>query len=218
MRLGIYCKPEKCLLPCSYFPWLQTVSAVPLSGETLPVQSSALWVGNSLQGVHKDDVGTKTIFKIPSSTYFHVPIRLDSQKLGSAHSQSSSSFGTGHPLGLFINCQKSHLIPLQETMYLGALFNLEVGIIYHSEERFQNLLYQIDRILETKFCRAHMFRRPLNLMTVCIDLFPWARLHMRPIQFYLRSWWITRREYKKDDPYQLFITKHLKWWTRRENF
>ena len=53
---------------------------------------------NGLLGIHKDE--SRKIFKVPSGSYFHVFKWLDSQKSGSAHSQSTDIFDT-EPLPRF---------------------------------------------------------------------------------------------------------------------
>ncbi|VDH93661.1 Hypothetical predicted protein [Mytilus galloprovincialis] len=47
----------------------------------------------------------------------------------------------------------------------------------------------IQIFLNSQTVEARVMLRLLGLMASCIDLVPWARLHMRPLQLYLLAWW-----------------------------
>ena len=50
----------------------------------------------------------------------------------------------------------------------------------------------------------------LGLMASCIEMIPYARLHMRPIQLHLLFWWRpASRNMEMDIP---FLKQHLRWW------
>ncbi|KAK3102086.1 hypothetical protein FSP39_008630 [Pinctada imbricata] len=121
-------------------------------------------------------------------------------------------------LGLVVNLEKSHLNPSQKITYLGARFNLQMGIVCPTEERYTNLCQTISTITQQAFVPARSFLRILGLMASCIDLVPLARLHMRPIQLYLLCHWSPRQ----DDISHLVQIKdslkpHLAWWTQGSN-
>ena len=97
-------------------------------------------------------------------------------------------------LGLVMNLTKSSLEPTQKMSYLGAIFNLNTGIIYPSEEKFQTMRKQVTTITSAKECEAQSFLRLLGLMTSCLDLIPSARLQTRPAQFHLMNWWSASKD------------------------
>ncbi|CAC5379779.1 unnamed protein product [Mytilus coruscus] len=57
-------------------------------------------------------------------------------------------------LGLLVNQKKSNLIPTQHTEYMGALFNLEKGIVTPTETRFQSILEIIHALLNSQQLQA----------------------------------------------------------------
>ena len=121
-------------------------------------------------------------------------------------------------LGLVVNLEKSHIWPSQMITYLGAVFNLQKGIVCPTEDRFQNLCQAISILFQESCVPAKLFLRILGLMASCIDLVPLRRLHMRPIQLYLLCHWSP----KKDSIFHLVQVKnpllpHLQWWTQRCN-
>ena len=122
-------------------------------------------------------------------------------------------------LGLLMNPEKSSLIPTQTISYLGALLDLKSGLIYPSEEKFQNMSKQVRHILSAKKCTAREFLRLLGLMASCLDLIPGAHLQMRPAQFHLMSWWSASKDpLEKMIPSDMELISHLNWWTDKQNF
>lgn len=122
-------------------------------------------------------------------------------------------------LGLMINKDKSCLTPTQTLEYLGAIIQLKEGLVYPSEDRFKDINHMISAILHLQTVEARVMLRLLGLMASCIDLVPWARLHMRPIQLYLLAWWTPAKQ-TLDYKIPLFspLKQHLYWWMDRENF
>ena len=116
-------------------------------------------------------------------------------------------------LGLIVNHAKSHLVPSQVIQYLGAVFNLQEGMIYPTLERCTKIQEEIRLLMSQTHQTAQLFLHVLGLMASCIDLTPLARLHMRPIQFYTLSFW---RPHKDSlfhvIPVQDTLIQHLKWW------
>ncbi|CAC5368762.1 PSMD2 [Mytilus coruscus] len=56
-------------------------------------------------------------------------------------------------------------------------------------------------------------------MASCIDLVPWARLHMRPLQLYLLAWWRPAlHSLNHLIPLYQPLQEHLFWWLNRRNF
>lgn len=122
-------------------------------------------------------------------------------------------------LGLIINLEKSCMIPTQTLNYLGAVIHLKEGLVFPSEERFQNICQMIHMMLNLDSVEALAMLRLLGLMASCIDLVPWARLHMRPIQLYLLVWWKpSQQELNYKIPLYNPIKQHLVWWLNRTNF
>ncbi|VDI11593.1 Hypothetical predicted protein [Mytilus galloprovincialis] len=121
-------------------------------------------------------------------------------------------------LGLIVNQKKSNLIPTQHIEYLGALFNLEKGIVTPTETRFQSILEIIHALLNSQQIQAVVILKLLGLMASCIYLIPMGRLHMRPIQLYLLALWRPNiQPLNQFIPVRMSLTVHLRWWTNRTN-
>lgn len=122
-------------------------------------------------------------------------------------------------LGLIINVKKSCLVPTQIIEYLGAVIHLKEGLVFPSLERFKNISQMIQIFLNSQTVEARVMLRLLGLMASCIDLVPWARLHMRPLQLYLLAWWRPAlHSLNHLIPLYQPLQEHLFWWLNRRNF
>ena len=86
-------------------------------------------------------------------------------------------------LGFMINRQKSQLEPAQPIVYTGGLFDLEKGMVMPTPDRVENIQLAVTKIMLTSE-RAKDYLHMLGLMVSCIELIPFARLHMRRIQLH----------------------------------
>lgn len=120
-------------------------------------------------------------------------------------------------LGFIINLEKSNLIPNQEITYIGALFNLRLGLVLPTEERAQKLWQAIKNLVSGQ-TKAKDFLHLLGLMASCIELIPHARLFMRPIQLHLLSFWKpSLHSVEMSIPCTLHLKSHLQWWLNPAN-
>ena len=121
-------------------------------------------------------------------------------------------------VGLIINLDKCHLVPSQIITYLGAVFNLNKGLVLPSENRFLAINQAIADIIYNRQCPASHFLRLLGLMASYIDTVPYGRLHMHPIQIYLLYFWrphIDGLHFKI--PVFPILATHLMWWQQERN-
>lgn len=86
-------------------------------------------------------------------------------------------------LYLVMNQSKSILQPNQEITYLGTFFLLLQGMVYPSVDRFHSVYGVISTMVTDSLIPTHTFLRVLGLKAACIDLVPFVKLQMRPIQF-----------------------------------
>ena len=90
--------------------------------------------------------------------------------------------------GYIINLKKSDLNPVQDLVYIGWRFRTDLARIFLPNDRKDALISCI-----RSYCRAasytpaHQFLGLLGLMTVTLLVVPYAHLHMRLLQWYLKS-------------------------------
>ena len=96
--------------------------------------------------------------------------------------------------------------------YLGALFDLQKGLVYPSEERFNHIQEVIGTITDQQVVPANLLLRLLGLIASCIDIVPWARLHMRPVQLYLLCFFTIHQDSLfQPIPVKEMLIAHLQW-------
>lgn len=110
-------------------------------------------------------------------------------------------------LGFLVNWNKSNLHLTQKLVFLGAFIDLEKGMIFPTLERYQALRDLIYLIQTSEKIQVRTFLRLLGIMNSCIDLVPWARLHMRPIQMHLLYYW---KVMEKNIYLEIPVTDHVK--------
>ena len=120
--------------------------------------------------------------------------------------------------GFVINFEKSHLTPAQEFVYLGVLFPLDQGVVQVTKVRFQKILEAIHEIKKGKWANAGVFLSLIGLLTSCVEVGMWTRLHVRPVQFHLMFHWkMSSRNLLAKIPISPELIHHLGWWKIESN-
>ena len=121
-------------------------------------------------------------------------------------------------LGWVINLEKSNLQPSQNVVYLGAHLDFCQGVASPTQERIVSLCQTTTQLLSTPSPRARLWLRLLGLAASLVEILPYCRLQMRPIQFYLL------RHFKPSlHPLSLRVSvsdevrPFLLWWTEPSN-
>lgn len=120
-------------------------------------------------------------------------------------------------LGFLINTEKSQLQPTQQIVYIGGLFDLRKGIVLPPPDRIQKIQAIVKKVMENP-ALAIDYLQMLGLMASCIEIIPFARLHMRPIQLHLLHWWKpASRDLEASIPTSRHLKTHLEWWLQIVN-
>ncbi len=121
-------------------------------------------------------------------------------------------------LGFIINQDKSSLVPTQKPVFLGASLNMTTGRASPSLERCRVLEDCIQLFLSATTLPARAWLRLLGFMASLVDLVPWCRMHMRPLQLHLLYHYRPRRDpISTLVPMDSNIRSHLKWWLSHRN-
>lgn len=120
-------------------------------------------------------------------------------------------------LGFIVNRKKSQLVPTQQIVYIGGLFQLDKGLVLPTPERIKKLKSAVLKILNMQVT-AKDYLHMLGLMASCIEMIPYARLHMRPIQIHLLFWWRpASKNMETIIPSSSHLRQHLNWWLHPAN-
>lgn len=101
---------------------------------------------------------------------------------------------------------------------MGARFRLDLGLVFPPQERIEYLRQMFASLENSSQIEVRLILQILGVMNSCIELVPWARLHMRPIQLYLLHFWrpVTREIYAQI-PVMNILIDSLVWWKDDQN-
>ena len=218
-RLGNLNRFNRRLSTHSHISGPQKVSSVLHKGQSIPIYSTSVRSQSIGKGVHKDSFSSSGILKNaePKTTVY-----LDDWFLLNAVREiliqnRRVMLNLLSRLGFLVNREKSQLQPTQQIVYIGGLFDLQKGLVRPTSDRIQKIHIAI-RILMSDSATAIDYLHALGLMASCVELIPFARLHMRPIQLHLLFFWRpVSRKWEAKIPISQHLIDHLKWWLQPVN-
>ena len=120
-------------------------------------------------------------------------------------------------LGWIINFEKSDLIPTQEIKFLGYKFDLKVGLVFPTQKKIDRLLEKTVPMLESPQTSPRKLMSLIGSMASMEKTIPLGRLHMRPLQWYLKTHWRYPQSLDIPVPVSQVLKQHLQWWTNLSN-
>ena len=120
-------------------------------------------------------------------------------------------------LGWMVNLEKSELDPKQIFNFVGYQFDLKSGRVRPTPDRWQNLQGKIRELLALLTCSVREFMSLIGLLTATEKQVHLGRLHMRPIQWHLKSKWRIPESLEKVIPLPRSLHPHLQWWLQESN-
>ena len=121
-------------------------------------------------------------------------------------------------MGFILNLKKSDLEPSQDLVYLGARFRTDLGAVFLPPPKVEALVSLARTFMQVgQYKPALMFLSLIGLMAASIDMVQYARLAMRPIQWYLKDRWTAALGLR----FPILVTRELRdlvlWWTVESN-
>ena len=120
-------------------------------------------------------------------------------------------------LGWLVNIEKSELEPKQIFNFVGYQFDLESGHVRPTPDRWQSLQEKILELISLLACSVREFMSLIGLLTATEKQVHLGRLHMRPIQWQLKSNWRILESLEKLIPLPRSLHPHLQWWLKENN-
>ena len=143
---------------------------------------------------------------------------ITSQSLVMAHRHTDLVLRTLARLGFIVNLKKSHLQPTQSPIFLGARLDLLLGRVYPSQERICNLIECARIFNQAEYAPAAAWLKLLGLMASMVELVPWCRFRMRPIQLHLLYHYRPNlHPLSKPVPLSHIVHQELDWWEMESN-
>ena len=120
-------------------------------------------------------------------------------------------------LGWIINFEKSDLIPTQKIDFLGYKFDLRVGLLYPTQKKIDRLLEKTVSMLKATQTSPRELMSLIGSMASMEKTVPLGRLHVRPLQWYLKTHWRYPQSLDIPVPVSQVLKQHLQWWTNLSN-
>ena len=114
-------------------------------------------------------------------------------------------------LGWLVNLEKSELEPKQVFDFVGYRFDLQSGRVRPTSDCWQALQEKILGLFRLPICRVQEFMSLIGLLTTTEKQVHLGRLHMRPIQWHLKSNWRVPESLEKVIPIPRSLHPHLQW-------
>ncbi len=90
-------------------------------------------------------------------------------------------------LGLSLNAKKSVLPPVQRTTYLGVVWDSTTVQVHLSPARIETILATVKRVREDQSLTVKLCQKLLGLMAAPSNVITFGLLHMRLLQWWLRT-------------------------------
>ena len=132
--------------------------------------------------------------------------------------------------GYTINLKKSDLILVQDLVFIGGRFRIDLAQMFLPEARKDALISCVwsfcqDALISCvrSFCQAgsynpaHQFLRLLGLMVATLLVIPYAHLHMRPVQWHLKDRWLSLFGLNHWMFMNANLVRDLQWWMMESN-
>ena len=203
---------QRRLLPHPNTRTIPEVSEVSCPGTDIPVQSVTLRPVNSTLRVHCSSKGGEADGHLRGYKDPPIPRRL----VGPGRIPPSL-VKICQDLGWLVNLDKSELEPKQIFDFVGYQFDLKVGRVRPTPDRWHSLQKKILEILDQPTCPVRQFMSLIGLLTATEKQVHLGRLHMRPIQWHLKNSWHVPESLEKVIPIPRSLHPHLQWWLLEDN-
>ena len=120
-------------------------------------------------------------------------------------------------LGWVVNMKKSELVPQQVFNFVGYRFDLLMGRVLPTEDRWKSLKAKLLFIKNSDSCTVRQFMSLIGLLTATEKQVWLVRLHMRPVQWHLKRHWHVPEVLDKVMPVPPSLHPHLEWWLDEAN-
>ena len=121
-------------------------------------------------------------------------------------------------VGYVINVKKSDLVPSQDLVYVGGRFRTDLGRVFLPQDRKEALIRAVSSFARVGWYHpARRWLQVLGLMAATIATVPFARLNMRPMQWYLRRQWSASKGLTAKVKFPSELLSCCRWWTESSN-
>ncbi len=104
-------------------------------------------------------------------------------------SQANRVMSLARKLGIIINLTKSNLIPQCCFIHLGINFDLVQGFVFPTQDSLNKIKLWLKYLHHYKKATTKAYLQFVGLLNHASDMVPLGRLHLCPLQYYLKCFW-----------------------------
>ena len=120
--------------------------------------------------------------------------------------------------GFIVNLQKSELQPCQDLVYIGGRLRTDLGLVTLPHDRMEAFLRSLSKFKVGSTQTAGFFQHILGMIAAMLDVVPYARLRMRPLQVHLKRHWNQAAQPQSTRiPVTERLTPCLQWWSSQDH-
>jgi len=121
-------------------------------------------------------------------------------------------------VGYVINVKKSDLAPTQDLVYVGGRFRTDLGRVFLPTDRKKALIKAVSSFARVGLYHpARRWLQVLGLMAATIATVQFARLNMRPVQWFLRQRWSASMGLTTKLMFPTELLPCCRWWMESSN-
>ena len=196
---------------------LKEVSPIPFSEPNLPVSGSSIWPLYSSYGVHNCGQGGQTHGSGKKHPDAPIPRRLADPSKRQRHLFSEHPNPANFVSGVGLGCEPQEVGTGAQTDF--QLCGLPVRLGPGSSQAHPGKMggSKINSLLERTSCSVRQLMSLIGLLTAKEKQVPSGRLHMRPVQWHLKTYWHILKSLEKVIPIPRSLHPHLQWWLKEKN-
>ena len=204
------------VLPSARPPKFQEVSALRVTGDSVPVQGSLLWTVHCPPSLHESVRSSVSVGAHSRNSLLRYLddwlVLVSSETKARQHVQDLLLLC--HDLGIVVNEKKSDLVPSRSANYLGMTIDTVAGKVSPSRARVEKFLRLVGNFVKMNSPPARQWEVLLGHLSSLEKLVPRGRLRLRSMQWQLKMIWSPEDD-PPDLPVELTqeIREDLSWWT-----
>ncbi|XP_015683147.1 histone deacetylase 5, partial [Protobothrops mucrosquamatus] len=126
------------------------------------------------------------LWKVPVRVQCYLDdILIQASSFQAAQSDLESTIQVLQQHGFSVNFQKSQTLPSPRLLHLGAIIDTTNCMVYLSPKRLVSIRDLARRVYKGRTVPLVLLSQLLGKMVSCVAIVPWARLHLRELQWFL---------------------------------
>jgi hypothetical protein len=182
---------DRRLFPYSYFPQVLQIPEICLGRQGIRFQGDVFWPIYSPSSIYQSFPGSSSTFTQPVNFDPFLFGRFPVEKYVPISSERSYPFcDRVAPQTGFPNFKEEVGASTQPRLHFSrGTLSEDLGLVFPPGEKIVTLQFLVNKFVQISSVPARQFLQLVGFLISLMDVIPLGRLHIRPIQWYLREFW-----------------------------